>query len=90
MLKIVLVGSILLIGDVDGDITKSPAVVMNIPHPSGKGAMLIMDDLIGKPKEIELLNPIAQYDVQDEEVKNLYIKKTTGIVLANNVSQLRR
>ena len=45
--------------------------------------------LVGDPDRIEVINPILMYDVKDEVIVNLYIKSTTNIDIAKDLSNVR-
>jgi hypothetical protein len=80
MLSIVSTSSNLLIGDLEGDILKQPYMIMLAPGE--KGEMLIfISSVIGKPNEIKLINPAFSYEVEDDQIKNMYLERITGLTL---------
>lgn len=51
---------------------------------------IALQGLIGNPKEIRVPNPDIVYDVEDMDLLEVYIKSTTGLTLAKDLSSLKR
>ena len=93
-LKIIFAGNTTLIGHYEEGAypskgtLKEPRSIAFGMDPKGR-PIVGMQFLVGLPASVEVVNPSLMYDVKDEEIINLYIKATTGLVTAKNLDNVR-
>ena len=90
-LMIVFVGQNTLIGESEGVVggmwLKRPRAIQTGKDPQGR-PIIGMSPLVGLPDEVQILDPLLMYEVRDKEMINLYIKSTTNIIPAGDLSGL--
>ena len=93
-LKIIFAGNTTLIGrweegayPVKG-ILHTPRAIAFGMDPQNR-PIIAVQLLVGNPDSVEVLNPSLMYDMKDEVIVNLYIKATTNIDIAKDLSNVR-
>jgi hypothetical protein len=81
-LKIYLFGNFMIIGKEDGRFLLDPRMISMSPVPGSPGqAMIILNQIIGKPEKIEIENIQAFFTVRDETVISFYLENISGLTL---------
>jgi len=83
-LKIVIVGYLMLIGKFQNGVLHNPRSVHAAVDKRTGESMLVLQELVATPKSIEIHQAVLSYDVTDDTVMALYIRSTTGLVMARN------
>ena len=90
-LKIIFVGNNTLIGRFDEEtkILDKPRSIAFGQDPKGR-PIIGFQELVGGPKEVKILKGASlMYDTEDQMLIELYVKATTGIEIAKDLSNVR-
>ena len=93
-LKIVFAGNTTLIGRYEEGAYPAKGI-LHEPRAIAVGAdkqgrtMVGMSNLVGLPTSLEIVSPSIMYDVQDQDIINLYVKTTTNLAFAKDLSNVR-